>query len=91
MALQLATDAHTFLKQLLDCSDKDKDTLITEWDDELAELHPHACHVLLIGTPPTQKVLHCITYEVINLPGPCLVYSKYVYVRVLFHFCVMCS
>ena len=71
----LATEAYSFLHQLLCSSDIDKqeDALISGWDDELAEHHPHEGHVLL-GKGPNQKLMNCLTYETITLTGP-LVYS----------------
>lgn len=71
----LATEAYSFLHQLLCSSDVDRqdDALISEWDDELAEPHPHEGHVLL-SKGPIQKLMNCLTYETITLSGP-LVYS----------------
>jgi hypothetical protein len=89
----LALEAHSFLKHLMESYGKQQDELVTGWDDELAEALPHEGHVLPIGKPGAQKILHCLTYETISLP-PCFfcdVYSKCVLWMVLFHFCVMCS
>ena len=70
----LATEAYSFLHSLLaDSDDKQEDALISEWQDELAELHPHEGYVLL-SNGPIQKLMNCITYETITLSGP-LVYS----------------
>ena len=71
----LATDAYSFLQERLCSSDIDmqEDALISEWDDELAEQHPHEGYVLL-SKGPIQKVMNCLTYETITLSGP-LVYS----------------
>jgi hypothetical protein len=71
----LATEAYNFLHQVLCSSDSDKqeDALISGWDDELAEHHPHEGYVLL-SKGPTQKLMNFLTYETITLSGP-LVYS----------------
>lgn len=87
MAL-LVRQAHTFLKQLLGSSCvKEEDTIITKWDDALAEVQPHEGHVLLCGSYGAQKLLHCITYEMVDLPGHCLVFEVLVLWMVLFHLC----
>ena len=73
MASSLASDAYSFLHQLLTEQDKQEDALISEWDDEMAEHHPHEGHVLL-STGPIQQLMNCLTYETITLSGH-LVYS----------------
>ena len=85
----LASEAHSFLHQLL-CSDIDKqeDALISEWDDELAEHHPHEGYVLLTKGP-IQKLINCITYETITLSGSLCILFKCVLCMLLLDFCVM--
>jgi hypothetical protein len=73
---RLASDSHKFLQELLDASGKKQDELLATWNDDDAEVYPHEGHVLLIGKPGSQRLMHCITYETISLPSLCVVHSQ---------------
>ena len=68
----LAEEASKYLQQVMCNEGKEEDELIKHWDDDKAAELPHEVYVLACGQVGAQKIMHCLTYETINLPGaPC--------------------
>ena len=70
--VSLVKDNNAFLQQLMENESKDQDQLIKTWDEAKVDYYEHEGNVIVMGPVGAQKIMHCLTYETVLLPGaPC--------------------